>query len=98
MEWDTLGWTGELLCLYKVELDSLGDLVVALATIDVVSLQSQSLKGRDGLQHLLHIGWFHLCWEGWRLHGMQGGEGGHECVCVRVCVRACVCVCVCHEP
>ena len=70
MEWDTLGWTGELLCLYKVELDSLGDLVVALATIGVASLQSQSLKGGDGLQHLVQISWFHLCWESRRLHGV----------------------------
>ena len=37
MEWDTLGWTGELLCWDEVELDSLGDLVVALAIKAVVS-------------------------------------------------------------
>ena len=67
MEWDH---TGDLLCWDEVKLDSLGDLVVALATIDVVSLQSQSLEGGDGLQHLVHIGWFHLRWEGWRLHGV----------------------------
>ena len=41
---------------------SLGDFVVALTTVDVVSIQSQTLKGWDGLQHLIHICWFHLCW------------------------------------
>ena len=59
-----------------------GNFVVALPSVDVVSLKSKPLKGRNRLQHLVHIGRLELHggrrWLRWESVVLNGGRSWNK--------------------